>query len=518
MTNQQDGELPPWLKNAIENVEKNYKPYPKNVRDELFRPMYPKVAELPSSENADDAEASRKQGACRHEKKLKYRASNKGKGKGKDRKTENVPAFEKQLGPAAPSKPAPGSSRDLRDQFKSSVKINPPNTKVAKPTLEETSPSPSNHTGLPSPSLALPESFNSLFVSETSATPTTTYNPPQWYQAVSTTGPTYKLWVRTRNTQAEQSLLHMKGCIDRCETETNPDKLNKIFVELWNEIHKAEVKLVGIDARLLRKNMMLGRGQQGEDQGLLRILNSKKVEYPPDLRADAIQLYHRWCRQVFDLDLLHHIVRKRTANRTSDSIVGDWVHSADFYGEGDLIMGQWWPTQLCTVRDGAHGAAQGGIYGQTGKGAYSIVVAGGGGYNDEDNGDEIWYSGTVSRDPIKLAAKNMSKKTSVQSPDTFLATDNTQRLIESCDTIGEPVRVIRSHNLPKSDIYRPLVGFRYDGLYKVVEYEITDNIKGSYRFRLLRCPGQSAIRWANNAARRPTKYEVEEYKKLKLDG
>jgi hypothetical protein len=48
----------------------------------------------------------------------------------------------------------------------------------------------------------------------------------------------------------------------------------------------------------------------------------------------------------------------------------------------------------CTVRDGVHGAAQGGIYGKAGKGAYSIVLSGGNHYSDVNKGDTIWYSGT----------------------------------------------------------------------------------------------------------------------------
>jgi hypothetical protein len=53
--------------------------------------------------------------------------------------------------------------------------------------------------------------------------------------------------------------------------------------------------------------------------------------------------------------------------------------------------------QLCTVRDGPHGAAQRGIYGEAGKGAYSIVLSGGNHYSNVDKGDTIRYSGTDSK-------------------------------------------------------------------------------------------------------------------------
>jgi hypothetical protein len=54
--------------------------------------------------------------------------------------------------------------------------------------------------------------------------------------------------------------------------------------------------------------------------------------------------------------------------------------------------------QLCTVRDGPHGAAQRGIYGEAGKGAYLIVLSDGNHHSNVDKGDTIWYSGTDSKD------------------------------------------------------------------------------------------------------------------------
>jgi hypothetical protein len=41
---------------------------------------------------------------------------------------------------------------------------------------------------------------------------------------------------------------------------------------------------------------------------------------------------------------------------------------------------------------------RGGIYGEAGKGAYSIVLSGDNYYSDVDKGDTIWYSGTDSKD------------------------------------------------------------------------------------------------------------------------
>lgn len=120
------------------------------------------------------------------------------------------------------------------------------------------------------------------------------------------------------------------------------------------------------------------------------------------------------------------------------------------------------------------------------------MVAGGAKYDDKDNGDEIFYSGTDGKD------------------DT--ATENTNRLIESCTTVHEPVRVIRSSNLSPKDPYRPQRGYRYDGLYDVVGYKVVDKAKAGHMFHLVRCKGQDPIRYEKDKpSTRPTIYEIERY-------
>ena len=50
---------------------------------------------------------------------------------------------------------------------------------------------------------------------------------------------------------------------------------------------------------------------------------------------------------------------------------------ANVVGHNGVSVGQWWPFRVCMIRDGAHGASQGGIDGGEKSGAYAIVVAGG---------------------------------------------------------------------------------------------------------------------------------------------
>lgn len=118
-----------------------------------------------------------------------------------------------------------------------------------------------------------------------------------------------------------------------------------------------------------------------------------------------------------------------------------------------------------------------------------------GGYHDQDDGDVIEYSGTEGKE---------SK-----------ATEATLSMVKSAE-LHNQIRVIRSSQLLKKNKYRPEVGLRYDGLYVVRSYVITDQEKQTHRFRLERCPGQEPIRCEDNSSRRPTVFEIEEYKKLKL--
>ncbi|OAG01149.1 uncharacterized protein CC84DRAFT_1168288 [Paraphaeosphaeria sporulosa] len=338
----------------------------------------------------------------------------------------------------------------------------------------------------------------------------TKYEPkdlPEWLKTINNVTMARELKRPDKErTQALRSLDAFKDCIRRCEDAAAAKKpeaqLEKLFEELRDHVHKAEIVLKGVDKLVVRKTNMLTI-----QNGLPRIfMGTIDLDYPWDLRADAWQLYLRWHRQDFKTDLLRGIVTRKEKDRASDRIDPEWAKDplkkipANYHGQGHLVLGQWWPTQLCAVRDGAHGTPQGGIWGAKGKGAYSIVLSGGGpGYKDRDEGDTIWYSGTDKKEA-----------------DSSDPTENTQRLIESCDEFPDrPVRVLRSSQLSATNRYRPKYGLRYDGLYRLVEYELLDKSKQEHLFKLVRCENQNPIRCENNAARRPTKYEEEEFLKLK---
>lgn len=180
---------------------------------------------------------------------------------------------------------------------------------------------------------------------------------PKWYVELSDKNIQMKNVAKNRP-QALSSLEALKSCITRCERALdNPNQLNKLYEELRDYIHRAEIKLE-VSGPIIRKARILN-----PESGLPRIF-TKDSQFPSDLKCDSYQLYSRWCREDFNQDILRGIVpvkKDRNADRLDAAYKKKFPTTAKYYGEGDLVLGQWWPTQLCTVRDGAHGATQGGM-------------------------------------------------------------------------------------------------------------------------------------------------------------
>ncbi|KAH7391133.1 hypothetical protein DE146DRAFT_156405 [Phaeosphaeria sp. MPI-PUGE-AT-0046c] len=317
---------------------------------------------------------------------------------------------------------------------------------------------------------------------------------PKWYTSI-TEKSLHMVKITKKKPPSSISLEVLKNCIGRCEDLSKEQrkslKLTKTFDELRNQVHKAEI-LLQVDRYIVRKARILH-----PENGLPRIFH-ENANFPADLKADSYQLYLRWYREDFDKDVLRGITTVKGPNRGSDRLDQAYKSkhpaTAKYYGDAGLVNRQCWPSQLCLVRDGAHGSSQGGIFGDKEKGTYSIVLSGGGGYHDQDDGNSIVYSGTIGKD--------------------FTPTEATQQMILS-SSLGNVIRVFRSCNLNVKNKYRPEVGFRYDGLYQIKGHELVDKEKQIYRFKLDRCPGQPEIRWGDGAMGRPTDFEIAEYKALK---
>ncbi len=117
---------------------------------------------------------------------------------------------------------------------------------------------------------------------------------------------------------------------------------------------------------------------------------------------------------------------------------------------------------------GVHRPIQAGISGSQTEGADSIVLSGG--YeDDEDHGDVIIYTGHGGR----------SQDTGLQVADQQLTNQNLALAI-NCQQ-GLPVRVVRGQK--HKSVFAPIVGYRYDGLYRVDHYWREKGLSGFFVWR-----------------------------------
>jgi len=292
-----------------------------------------------------------------------------------------------------------------------------------------------------------------------------------------------------------ETVKYVTTLIKRCQTNPGDSDTERLFSELRRKIHQMDFYDF-ISGVILKKSKVLDDGQ-----GLTVIFDKQRnggVEYPWDIRADAEALYLRWLTGVVDPHLLRGIntVKRLTGSikRTTHKLESDNPNrtSCDYAGAGDLQNGQWWPLQICAMRDGAHGEIEAGIHGKPDKGALSVVMSSGG-YADVDEGTSIQYCGTSGSAGKPTAGTNHLKEAS---------------------RTRNPVRVLRSSALPARNPYRPSRGLRYDGLYDVIDFEVLDEETAMHRFSLKRREGQDPIRHKGVEAR-PTNEEVAEYTKIR---
>ncbi|GIZ42375.1 hypothetical protein CKM354_000564900 [Cercospora kikuchii] len=320
--------------------------------------------------------------------------------------------------------------------------------------------------------------------------------PPEWYAKLSAST---KRGTGTSN--ADTLLQRVKDQITKLK-KAGPNTNNvREMNELREMLHEAPFLAMGAaGAQLVRNKRMLHN-----DDGLPQLFDDRHAgsmagHWPWDVMSDAKELYHKWCSKNFDDNLLHGIITSQKGKHAEDDRSADQVDktcqvSSKYIGNGKLVNGQWWPTLLCALRDGAHGDSQSGISGETNVAAYSCFMSGGKNhiYDDKDMGDVVEYCGQDSDTPGQV------------SRGTSLLQRNVSEKV--------PVRFIRSYKVNSK--YAPSKGFRYDGLYDVVGSELLDESKGRYRFKLVRRPGQGPIRGGDGPEARPTKQEVSRFEQDK---
>ena len=74
--------------------------------------------------------------------------------------------------------------------------------------------------------------------------------------------------------------------------------------------------------------------------------------------------------------IMHNISVTNGRRRVYRILDKSVARPCNVFGHNGLTVGQWWPYRICALRDGAHGATQGGIAGSVESGAYSVVVSG----------------------------------------------------------------------------------------------------------------------------------------------
>lgn len=108
------------------------------------------------------------------------------------------------------------------------------------------------------------------------------------------------------------------------------------------------------------------------------------LEFPWDIRRDAERLLSKWDSKDFNTDLMRGVETRRGTNKNSLEFKIRSLEKAfpmvkaNYHGQGNLYNGQWWPLQICTIRDGAHGSFEGGIYGKPGAGTSFVSILFGG--------------------------------------------------------------------------------------------------------------------------------------------
>lgn len=180
-----------------------------------------------------------------------------------------------------------------------------------------------------------------------------------------------------------------------------------------------------------------------------------------------------------DSGIMRGILIKADSKRKSYFIREDYPkRDPNILGHNGLLVGDWWPFQICALRDGAHGSLMSGIAGTMDTYAFSIVISGKYADLDIDRGDVILYSDSKAKENTNAKRPNVSGSTEA---------------MRRTHKFGKPLRVLRSAGLDSK--WAPSVGLRYDGLYMITDVETKHNTLGGayYRFRLEREEGQQPI-------------------------
>ena len=168
---------------------------------------------------------------------------------------------------------------------------------------------------------------------------------------------------------------------------------------------------------------------------------------------------------------------------------GSYKSPSAYFGQPPGVpVGTLWLSRVECSKDGVHGPWVGGIAGSGKTGAHSIVLSGG--YEgDTDEGTMFTYTGSGGRDLTG------NKRTAPQSSDQELKKGNLALAVNCLR--NRPLRVVRGYKLAKRSDFAPQQGYRYDGLYRVVEVWPEQGPSGFviWRYKMEREEGQAELPW-----------------------
>lgn len=242
--------------------------------------------------------------------------------------------------------------------------------------------------------------------------------------------------------------------IEKCKADQSQDDRIQTIVNLRRVVHELEV-CSDLSRSLIESSKILETG------GLRDIFDD--LAYPEDVRVDSYSLCMKWGSGQFDNDLLCGInIMLKVDGQLQRSLAEGYRHQVCAYrGQGRFEVGQWWPYQICSLRDGGHGSMNGGVYGQVGNGVYLILLGSGRHckeFKDVDDGDRIAYCGKLGKDGA--------------------LSGSTKLLLESYDKKHE-IRVLESSG-PRSSL-NPIFAARREGFVMTVFTELS-------RLRFIRKP------------------------------
>ncbi|GFY60864.1 e3 ubiquitin-protein ligase UHRF1 [Trichonephila inaurata madagascariensis] len=162
-----------------------------------------------------------------------------------------------------------------------------------------------------------------------------------------------------------------------------------------------------------------------------------------------------------------------------------------------VAVGTEFATRIEASHAGIHRPTVAGIHGNPALGCYSLALSGG--YEDDvDLGDSFIYTGEGGRDLKGTKTNPKNLRTAPQSKDQILERGNLA-LSKNVEN-NLPVRVLRGYKLKSK--FAPLEGYRYDGLYNVVDYYLTQGLSGFqvYKFRMERIKDQEPAPWVEDFA------------------